>query len=575
MSEQQYDADGKVIIKKSTQRNDRQLRLWGAHGQGALNNSRILCLGSGATASEILKNLVLPTVGFVSIVDDTKVTASDTGNNFFVRRSEVGNNRAVTVAKYLTVLNPRTFDADEKEWSGCHIVGIDKSPASLASSDDKTICTRVLGQDGEEGTGFDIVLDTCLGESDARCVAAKCWSANIPYVRVQVNGLLGLIRYAHAETTIVESKFAKTDGDIYDLFLHPDQVAAWPEYKEYLEGFVLEPEGVDKKEDKEARRVHKYIPYVAVLHQLYAKFLAQNEEGKKFYSGDVVRFLNTQRWNADEENFIEANMNVSRVMRAFQPHRLVQQVYQDPKASTLTPEGGLFWICVRAVRDFRAANNRLPVSNDLPDMQSFTQEYQNLKTIFKNRADADLADIHSRVQGFCESLSVAKDDAYVTRFVKNCRFIRAQRTTPIENEYLSETFNSKSIEDAIEDFDWSFDKEVRPQDFNWYYAFRAGEAFKRLHGRTAGTEESELENDVAALTQIGLQLKAEHKVSELDERVFYEFVRYAGTEPHNTASTVGGIASQVMLKALLHQFVIVDNTIVVNGIHGSVSTLSM
>lgn len=329
-----------------------------------------------------------------------------------------------------------------------------------------------------------------------------------------------------------------------------------------------------KKGDKEARRVHKYIPFVALLHQLYAKFTAQNE-GKKATSADVRRFINSHRWQPDEENFLEANMNVIRAMKAFTPNRLTQKVYEDSKARTLTTEGGLFWICVRALNDFRAANNRLPVSNDIPDMQSFTQEYQTLKSIFKNRADADLADIHSRVQEFCTSLSVAKDDAYVTRFIKNCRFIRAQRTTPIENEYLTETFNSAAIEDAIEDFDWSFEKEVRPLDYNWYYAFRAGEAFKRLNGRTAGTEDTELKNDVKALTQIGLQLKADHKVPELDERVFFEVVRYAGTEPHNTAAIVGGIASQVMLKALLHQFVIVDNTIIVNAIHGTVSTLSL
>jgi amyloid beta precursor protein binding protein 1 len=44
----------------STNKYDRQLRLWGRHGQRALVEARILVLGAGATGSETLKNLVLP-----------------------------------------------------------------------------------------------------------------------------------------------------------------------------------------------------------------------------------------------------------------------------------------------------------------------------------------------------------------------------------------------------------------------------------------------------------------------------------------------------------------------------------
>jgi hypothetical protein len=35
-------------------------RLWGSHGQMNLETAHICCIGSGATASETLKNLVLP-----------------------------------------------------------------------------------------------------------------------------------------------------------------------------------------------------------------------------------------------------------------------------------------------------------------------------------------------------------------------------------------------------------------------------------------------------------------------------------------------------------------------------------
>jgi len=54
----------------------RQLRLWGANGQVALMGAHVL-LGAEPTGSETLKNLVLPGLGLVAVVDGGKVTASD------------------------------------------------------------------------------------------------------------------------------------------------------------------------------------------------------------------------------------------------------------------------------------------------------------------------------------------------------------------------------------------------------------------------------------------------------------------------------------------------------------------
>jgi amyloid beta precursor protein binding protein 1 len=58
---------------------DRQLRLWGAHGQKILSNSTILVLGSSPSASECLKNLILPQIKKYVIVDDGKITLRDLG----------------------------------------------------------------------------------------------------------------------------------------------------------------------------------------------------------------------------------------------------------------------------------------------------------------------------------------------------------------------------------------------------------------------------------------------------------------------------------------------------------------
>ena len=69
---------------------DRQLRLWGPHGQKKLSASRILLLGASATGSEALKNLILPQIKKFTIVDNELVNERDCGQNFFLTDDEIG-----------------------------------------------------------------------------------------------------------------------------------------------------------------------------------------------------------------------------------------------------------------------------------------------------------------------------------------------------------------------------------------------------------------------------------------------------------------------------------------------------
>ena len=52
---------------------DRQLRIWGAHGQASLESARVCLLNAGPTGSETLKNLVLGGIAAFTVVDDCKV----------------------------------------------------------------------------------------------------------------------------------------------------------------------------------------------------------------------------------------------------------------------------------------------------------------------------------------------------------------------------------------------------------------------------------------------------------------------------------------------------------------------
>lgn len=86
---------------------DRQLRLWAASGQEALENAHVLLLnsGPGVVGVEILKNLILPGVGSFTIVDEADVAEEDLGINFFLTDDSLGRSRAGETCKYLMELN--------------------------------------------------------------------------------------------------------------------------------------------------------------------------------------------------------------------------------------------------------------------------------------------------------------------------------------------------------------------------------------------------------------------------------------------------------------------------------------
>src|ERR1700729_3672211 len=95
---------------------DRQLRLWGDHGQKALEAGRVCLIGANALGTEILKALVLPGLGSFTIIDHQLVTLADCGSNFFVHPSMIDQPRARVTCTFIDkpsiddLLKQNTFD---------------------------------------------------------------------------------------------------------------------------------------------------------------------------------------------------------------------------------------------------------------------------------------------------------------------------------------------------------------------------------------------------------------------------------------------------------------------------------
>ncbi|KAK1330478.1 hypothetical protein QTO34_010667 [Cnephaeus nilssonii] len=129
------------------QKYDRQLRLWGDHGQEALESAHVCLINATATGTEILKNLILPGIGSFTIIDGNQVSGEDAGNNFFLQRSSIG-----------------------------------KSPENLLDNDPSFFCR------------FTIVVATQLPESTLLRLADVLWNSQIPLLICRTYGLVGYMR---------------------------------------------------------------------------------------------------------------------------------------------------------------------------------------------------------------------------------------------------------------------------------------------------------------------------------------------------------------------------------------------
>ena len=56
-------------------------RLWGDHGQMALESAQVCLINASGLGTEILKSLVLPGIGAFTIVDGKKITEEDIGKS--------------------------------------------------------------------------------------------------------------------------------------------------------------------------------------------------------------------------------------------------------------------------------------------------------------------------------------------------------------------------------------------------------------------------------------------------------------------------------------------------------------
>ncbi|XP_075045125.1 NEDD8-activating enzyme E1 regulatory subunit [Mixophyes fleayi] len=519
-----------AIVKE--QKYDRQLRLWGDHGQEALESAHVCLINATATGTEILKNLVLPGIGCFTIVDGNVVSGEDVGNNFFLQRSSIGKNRAQTTMELLQELN--------EDVTG-HFVP--ESPDLLLDSDPSFFCK------------FTLVIATQLPESTLLPLAETLWNYNIPLLICRPYGFIGYMRIIVKEHTVIESH---PDNALEDLRL--DQ--PFSELKEHLQLCDL---------DRMERKDHIHTPWIIVVAKYLEKWRRENDgQMPKSYKEkeqfrDLIRqgiLKNENGVPEDEENFHEAVKNVNTALNTTKLPSNIKDIFNDERCTNISPQSSPFWILSRAVKDFTEAEGKgnLPLRGTIPDMISDSDKFIKLQNVYREKAKNDAAAVENYISKLLQSIgrppeSISERD--IRLFCRNCAFLRVVRCRSLAEEYGLNTAKKEDIVSLMDNPD---------NEIVFYLMLRAVDRFQKQHGRYPGVYNYQIEGDFGKLKTCLNGFLQEYGLSlSVKDDYIQEFCRYGAAEPHTIASFLGGTAAQEAIKIITKQFVIFNNTFIYNA----------
>jgi amyloid beta precursor protein binding protein 1 len=379
------------------------------------------------------------------------VTEVDLGNNFFVDEDSLGKSRAATVKDLLLEMNP--------EVKGSALV---RSPVDL------------IDKELSYFDRFRIVIGCHLPEPSIKKLAAYLFPKNIPFIVLRSEGMLGYARLQVQEHLVYETH---PEDDRYDLYLHPEQLASFPELQEYIKTFG-DFSGLSDK-------LHGEIPYPVILVVQMQKWLKEhkNEVPSSWEQQDEfkLQIKKGARNFEEQENWEEAVENASKCYKKATLKDEVKEVFEDEKAKNITKDSAPFWVLVSAINQFIAKEGKgtLPCSPAIPDMTSNSENYVKLQQIYVARAAKDRAAVTEHVRAIqkkAENKHVIADED-INQFCRNFRSVAMVRGRSIAEEYDAKTFPAEALNEIIE--------EEGPLRTRWPQEGRRGrkEAWVHGHGR--------------------------------------------------------------------------------------------
>jgi len=511
---------------------DRQLRLWAANGQSALERSRICLINGSAVGSEVLKNLVLPGIGSFVIVDNKSISEEDTGVNFFVDVESIGQPRASKIVQTLLELNDEV-----------------KGKAILEDP------LELISKQPEFFQDFTAVIATELTISTLLPLSKALWAAGIPLFVAKSVGFMAYLRIAVPEITLVETH----PDSLVDLRLD----SPWPELGQFADTLRLEE--MNSQE-------HGHVPYIALLIKLVQEWKNDHNGNAPSTAAEKQKFkeyINSLKLTPDEENFDEAiNQSRKACVKTEIPEN-VKILLNDPQAQNLTPNSSNFWILVRSLADFVNATGFLPLSGVLPDMKADSSRYVLLQNIYRQKAQSDISHVKSYIHKHLTALKESIDridDQEIEVFCKHAAYLKVIQYRSLEQEYT--TPNVRKIADLFED-----DNNLIPQ----YVTLRAYDLFIEKNHHVPGESTEKIQQDTAELEQITANVLQQFGLvmTDLVQKFCAETTRAGGAELHNISSFLGGLVAQEVIKVVTRQYVTLNNTCIFDAIKSRTIVLEM
>ncbi|KAF1362687.1 NEDD8-activating enzyme E1 regulatory subunit [Lizonia empirigonia] len=536
---------------------DRQLRLWGAAGQLALENSHILLInnGPGVVGIETLKNLVLPGIGQFTIQDSAVVTEADLGVNFFLEDQHLGGFRAEHTSNLLKELNP--------DVEGHFIT----EPIESWLSQPDVLRSYTL-----------IIATAPVRPEILAKLSDHASAALIPLFYVHSVGF-----YSHFSVHLPPA------FPIVDTHPGPESTSdlrllrPWPELLQFAKEKTADLDSMSPDD-------HGHVPYLALLLHYLEEWkktrggeVPQNYKEKTEFRTTVAQAARTNNPEGGEENFDEAVAAVLKSLNPPQASSSVKEVFTAPECLLIRQDSPTFWVIANAIGLFYTKYGVLPVPGSVPDMKARSKDYIQLQNVYKSKARKDLAEVLESVR-FLErnaNRSIPMKEKDVEAFCKNAAHIKLVRGRPFHVVQAGEKIKwgdrARSLAQQL-----TFPDSLMPL----YIAFLAWDQFTATHNKDAlgGAQQAPGETDADAdaekLTGIASTMMDDlikeagthvedpeystikTQISEFAQ----EFARAGGAELHNIAALTGGIVSQEIIKAITEQYIPVDNTCVFDGV---------
>ncbi|KAL1837639.1 hypothetical protein VTJ49DRAFT_3559 [Mycothermus thermophilus] len=517
---------------------DRQLRLWAASGQSALESANILLVNSGvgAVGAETLKNLVLPGIGRFAIYDEAVVQEADLGVNFFLDESWLGKPRSQGLTELISELNPDV----QGTWY----------PNETAKTLESLLTDDSL---------FTIILYTLpIRQDQLAQLEAYGQRHKTPLVAIHSAGF-----YSYFQLNL--------PGAFPIVDTHPDETATtdlrllspWPELVAFAEDLTKDIDNLDNYE-------HGHLPYVVILLHYLERWKASHDgkppstyKEKTEFRKLVQAAARTDNPEGGEENFDEAAAAVLKTLATPSLPSSLKEVFEYEHTDPVEQRSG-FWLIADAVKQFYEKHKCLPLPGKLPDMKAQSKVYVQLQNIYKAKARKDAAEILETVRAAPGGDRV--DAAEVELFCKNAAFVKLVNATGGPNAKPSMTDRLKAVAEQEFANDESAALTLSPLSLlPIYLALQA--TSHHVDDTTPPTADD-------ILTAIAERVPS----AEKNERVIQaaqEVARAAGGELHNVAALTGGLVAQETIKIVTKQYIPIDNTCVYDGIAGRCQVLRL